>query len=372
MLVTIGDTIRVMEKFAPFYLSEEWDNVGLQVGQRDWPVRTIWVALDPTLDVVTAACHQKVDLLITHHPLIFKPLKCVDFNTGVGSVIKMAISHRLAVYTAHTNLDSAAGGANEVLAKKIGLRNLKVLGDSKEPKTCKLVFFAPAEYEQQLLRTLFEAKALKIRRYPCRSTGKDIGNESGLKLLANPIVQKSRRIDFADEIRIESVVLRKDLKHILEYVRKDNLRVSLTVEVYPLLSSEYKEGLGRVGELDEATRLEALALTIKKELGLKWVKVAGKPDLPINKAAVCTGSGSGLLNQFILSEAQVYISGDLRYHDARSVEAAGLGLIDIGHFASEHLIVETLVKRLQRVFSKQGIDVMVEACEFENDPFTVI
>jgi dinuclear metal center YbgI/SA1388 family protein len=372
MLVTIGDTIRVMEKFAPFYLSEEWDNVGLQVGQRDWPVRTIWVALDPTLDVVTAACHQKVDLLITHHPLIFKPLKCVDFNTGVGSVIKMAISHRLAVYTAHTNLDSAAGGANEVLAKRIGLRNLTVLGDSKEPKTCKLVFYAPAEYEQQLLRTLFEAKALKIRRYPCRSTGKDIGNESGLELLANPILQKSCRIDFADEIRIESVVLRKDLKHIVEYVRKDHLRVSLTVEVYPLLSSEYKEGLGRVGELDEATRLEALALTIKKELGLKWVKVAGKPDLPINKAAVCTGSGSGLLNQFILSEAQVYISGDLRYHDARSVEAASLGLIDIGHFASEHLIVETLVKRLQRVFSKQGIDVMVEACEFENDPFTVI
>ncbi len=372
MSVTIGDTIGLMEKIAPFYLSEKWDNVGLQVGHRDWPVRSVWVALDPTLEVVTAACRQNVNLLITHHPLIFEPLKFVDLNTPVGSIIQMAVSHQLALYAAHTNLDSAAGGVNEVLAEKIGLKNLTVLGDSKGPQTCKLIFYSSVEYEPQILRSLSDAKAEKIRRYPCRSIGEDDADESGLEHATNRGTPKMSGFNSTEEIRIESIVPRKNLKHVIEHVRKNHRHYPLAIEVYSLLPSQYQEGLGRVGELDEATHLTALAQKIKKTLRLKWVKVAGKPDLPVKKAAVCAGSGSSLLHNFFLSGAQVYISGDLRYHDAKAIEAADLGIIDIGHFASEHLIIETLAKRFRRVLSENGIDVKVEACGFESDPFTLI
>ncbi len=268
MPATIADIIKTMETLAPFCLAEEWDNVGLQVGQMDWPVRTVWIALDPAPDVVAAACSNGVDLLITHHPLIFNPLRSIDFSTPVGSIIHMAGEHRTGIFAAHTNLDNATGGINDVLAYRIGLNNLKVLANARGP--------------------------------------------------------------------------------------------------------EDSQGLGRVGELDKSKELASFALTIKEKLGLKFVKVAGKPDLLVNKVAVCTGSGSSLMDNFFSSGAQVYISGDLRYHDARATEAANLGLIDIGHFASEHLIVDILAERLGKILLETGIDVKVEAYKLENDPFVIL
>jgi dinuclear metal center YbgI/SA1388 family protein len=266
MIAKISDITSLMECFAPLSLAEEWDNAGLQVGHKDWPVRKILVALDPALDVVAAACKNDVDLLITHHPLIFKPLKSIDFSTPVGSVIQMAVLHKMAVFAAHSNLDSAADGVNDVLARRIGIKNLKVLG-------------------------------------ACKENG---------------------------------------------------------------------QGLGRIGELEESTDLFALALKIKKNLGLKSVKVVGKPELEVKKVAVCSGSGSGMMEDFFSSGAQVYISGDLRYHDARNVEAANLALVDIGHFESEHLIVGVLQKRLQKELSATGFEIKVEACGLENSPFIML
>jgi len=287
MVATLADVLEVMKSFVPSYLAEKWDNVGLQVGQKDWPVRTIWVALDPLPDVVAAACRQDIDLLFTHHPLIFQPLRSIDFGTAVGSIIQMAAEHRTAIFSAHTNLDSAAGGINDVLAGRIGLKNLKVLGKTIAPENYKLVVHVPVDHEKKLL-------------------------------------------------------------------------------------SENRQGPGRVGELDRPMELASFARLIKERLEIKSVQMAGKPDLPVAKAAVCSGSGSGLMNDFFSSGAQVYISGDLRYHDARAVEAANRGLIDIGHFASEHLIVDVLAERLGKVLAETGIDVTIEACGLEKDPFVIL
>ena len=276
MTATVADIIKVMETMAPLRLAEEWDNVGLQVGQLDWPVRSIWVALDPLYDVVDGACRNGVDLLITHHPLIFNPLRCINFDTPVGSVIQAAAGSKLAIFTAHTNFDSATDGINDVLAFRIGLTDLKVL----------------------------------------------------------------KRGDYPDE---DSAT---------DYIQK--------------------QGLGRVGELEETMELLPLALALKEKLGLKYVKVAGKPDLPVRRVAVCSGSGSSLMKDFYSSGAQVFISGDLRYHDAREAEALNLGLIDMGHFASEYLVVEVLAKRLDKILAADGKDIKVEACRLENDPFLVL
>ncbi|MBW2010938.1 MAG: Nif3-like dinuclear metal center hexameric protein, partial [Deltaproteobacteria bacterium] len=132
------------------------------------------------------------------------------------------------------------------------------------------------------------------------------------------------------------------------------------------------QGLGRIGELEKSTDLFSFALEIKKNLGLKSVKVAGEPGLKIKKVAVCSGSGSGMMEYFFSSGAQVYISGDLKYHDARDVEAVNLGLIDIGHFESERLIVGVLQKRLQKELSESGFTIKVEACGLEKNPFIVL
>ena len=264
MLATIGDIIQAMETLAPSDLAEPWDNVGLQVGQRDWPVRTVWVALDPSFDVVTGACEKGIELLITHHPLIFQPLKFIDFSTPIGAIIHRVVQYRLGLFTSHTNLDNAADGINDVLATRIGLKNLQVLTSANE------------------------------------------------------------------------------------------------------------QGPGRLGTLEQSLTLTSFARMIKERLELKSVKIAGRSDLPVNKAVVCAGSGSSLLNHFLLSGAQVYVSGDLRYHDARAVEDANKGLIDIGHFASEHLMVAILARRLQKILSEKGMDIIIEACGLETDPFMII
>ncbi|QTA85063.1 Nif3-like dinuclear metal center hexameric protein [Desulfonema magnum] len=376
MAETLADIIRIMEQVAPSHLAEDWDNSGLQVGKKDWPVKTIWVSLDPGPDVVAHACKNNADLLITHHPLIFKPLKSVDFSTPTGSVVHMASQHHLAIFSAHTNLDSATGGVNDVLASEIGLKNTKVLQKAEEPEICKLVIYVPAEYEQKVSDALFETKAGRIGEYSCcsfRNKGKGTFRPNDL---AKPFIGKPGEISLTDEIRMEVVVSRNDLINVIEHVREKHPYETMAYDVYPLRSDlpdfQNLAGLGRIGELDKEMSLTSFALKIKKQLKLNSLKISGKPDMPVHKAAVCTGSGSGLMKAFFLSGAQVYISGDLRYHDAREAEAAGLGLIDIGHFASEHLIVEPLAEQLRKILSETGADVKVEAYLLENDPFLIV
>lgn len=271
MKATVGDIIRLMAQLAPPRLAEQWDNVGLQLGDPNWPVQRVWVALDPLADVVAEACNRNVDMLITHHPMFFKPLKTIDCSTFEGSLILKALTHRLSIFSAHTNLDSAQGGINEVLCRRIGLVNLSVL---------------------------------------------------------RPV--------------------------------NDN----------PELTA--KEGLGRVGELLEPIPFQHFAERVKKNLNLSSIRYSGVNNLDITKVAVCSGSGASLINEFLASDAQVYVSGDFKYHDARLVEAHQRLIMDIGHFPSEHIMVDVLARHLANLVKEQNLDATVEACGLETDPFKII
>ncbi len=266
--VCVADIIDWMESIAPADLAEDWDNVGLQIGSVKQAVHKIRVALDPLGTVIDAAVAEGVDLLITHHPLILRPLTHVDLESPAGRSIAAAIKGRLTIFSAHTNLDSAATGINAMLAQRIGITNPECL-------------------------------------LPCPGGGSSLG-------------------------------------------------------------------LGRIGRLETPQRVEDLARRIKDRLQLPFVKVAGNMDVIASKAAVCSGSGSSLLDAFLASDAQVYISGDMRYHNARDVEAAGRALIDIGHFSSEHIVVEDLVARLQKTAATAGWAVQVEACSREHEPFVSV
>ncbi|MGD8764226.1 MAG: Nif3-like dinuclear metal center hexameric protein [Desulfobacteraceae bacterium] len=281
MAAKVSDIVQVMEIIAPTHLAEEWDNVGLQIGDHHWPVKTLAVALDPSLQTVEESHNKNADMLITHHPLLFRPLTAIHFHTPIGSIIQRAVQYQMAIFAAHTNLDKTEDGLNDLFARRIGLQNLKVLQIS-----------SVSEDTRQTVNTT--------------------------------------------------------------------------------LGLERVQGIGRVGDVKQAVELQSLAANIKKELNLQKVKFAGKPDLVITKAAVCTGSGSEVLKSFFASGAQVYISGDLKYHDARDIEAAGLGIIDIGHFASEHIVVAELAKRLETILVQRRLEVDVFACEIEEDPFVMI
>ena len=266
-----ADIIGVLEAWAPPTLAEEWDNCGLQVGSRKWPVKKIWVALDPLPEVVRTAAERHVDMLITHHPLLFTPLRSVDVESAVGKTIETALAAKMSIYSAHTNLDSAAGGLNHMLAEMIGLSDLTPL------------------------------------------VAADGGSDRSV----------------ADEV----------------------------------------VGMGRIGQLPHAMPLGELAQVVKTRFDLQAVKIVGDPQTVIRRAAVCSGAGSSLLDAFLSSDAEVYLTGDLRYHDARRVEDAGRVMIDLGHFASEHIFIDKWVAQLRQYAGREGWNVEIEACGIEKDPF---
>jgi dinuclear metal center YbgI/SA1388 family protein len=270
MANALSNIIQILEEIAPPVLAEDWDNVGLQIGDARSEVRSIWVALDPSLDVVTAACEAEVDLLVTHHPLFFRPLRRIDVQSPLGEIIEMAIRHHVAVYSMHTNLDATRDGLNDWLARRLGLRRLR------------------------------------------------------------PLASIDRTAH-----------------------RQHN-------------------GIGRVGTLAGTMTLKDLALDVKQRLNIGGIRIAGNTKLRVKRVALSTGSGGSLLDHFLASNAEVFISGDLRYHEARDIEAARRGLIDIGHFQSEHLITVELVQRLRRALGGCDPQIRVEACCLEKDPFILV
>ncbi len=271
----VYDIARIMEQIAPASLAEEWDNCGLQVGAYHWRVDKIWVALDPLIEVVEAAGRNDVSLVITHHPLIFKGLKRIDIDSFEGKVIASALRSQTAVYAAHTNLDSAVDGINDVLATRMGLQNTEPL-------------LASTQYD---------------------------GNDG-----------------------------------------------DGTAQV----------GLGRIGKVPSPMSVRAWTKALKRRLGLEQVKVAGNLDRVVQRVALCSGSGSSLMDRFLSTDADVYVSGDLRYHDARIVEDSGRAFVDIGHFASEHLMIDALVSKLKAAVEKSRWNILVEPCSIESDPFSIL
>ena len=367
---TVSDIVKIMETIAPSELAEEWDNIGLMAGKLDWPVSSIRVALDPTIDVVENS--KEFDLVVTHHPLIFNPLKNVDFSSPIGSVIYAAALNKTAVFSAHTNLDSASGGVNDVLASRIGLENIDGLRVGNRADKYKLVVFAPIDSEQNVLDAVFKTKAGRIGAYSCctyRTIGKGTFKPDSE---AKPYIGSVGEVSHVDELRIEVIVDGRNLKQTIRRINAAHPYETMAYDIYPLGDAGIRPGIGRVGELSKPMELCEFAAHIRDRLGLENVKVAGNPGLSVKKAAVCSGSGSSLMNSFFSSGAQVYITGDLRFHDAKSCLAKGLGLIDIGHFASEIIIVKDLAGRLAKAAADAGWDVVVDGYGLEREPFTVI
>ena len=368
----VRDVARAMAEIAPAHLAESWDNVGLQVGDGRWIVRRVRVALDPLPEVVEQACDDGVDMLVTHHPLIFRPLKSLDFSTPAGRIVRMALEHRLAVFSAHTNLDSARGGINDYLCGVLGLKNTRPLAPAQEQARCKVVVFVPTKHQARVLDTLCSSGAGRIGAYDCCSFRCEGRGAFRPGPDADPYLGERGEATEMDEVRIEAVVAQRDVERILKALNSVHPYETPACDVYRLEPAGSDVGLGRVGELETPEPLESFASRAKSALGLSSVAIVGEASMAVETAAVCSGSGSGLMKEFFASGADVYISGDLHYHDARDAETRKKGLMDIGHFGSERVVADFLVDSLGAAMEKMGLDVVVDACRMERDPFRIV
>lgn len=374
MGITVSHVIQILDGIAPPYLAESWDNPGLQLGDRSWPVHKIVLALDASTHVVSAACKEKADLLVTHHPLIFKPLRSIDLDTHVGKIVHMCMTNKMAIFAAHTNYDSVSGGVNDILARKIGLDQVRPLSPSSatRPASYKFVVFVPVEYQEKVREALFNSGCGHIGNYSgCSFSVKGCGTfypEKG----SMPFFGHPESLNKVDEVRIEALVPRESIAETIKNIKMVHPYETVAYDLYPLYSGANTEGLGRVGYLSEPFSFDAFVAMIKNRLNISTAKVTGRSDQIVERVALCSGGGSSLINHFIQSGADCYVSGDLHYHDATLIEEQGKLLVDIGHFPSEQVALDALKHQLKSIFSEREMPIEIECCDLEKDPFRYI
>ncbi len=356
---------------APVALAEAWDNPGLQVGDPTAEITRIMVALDPAADVINSAIASSCQLLVTHHPLIFKPLKSISTANTQGNLIHAAIKGGLSLISMHTNYDIATGGLNDLLACKIGLFECTPLQISTTRELVKLVVFVPASHLENVRRALFPYLQSQGNYRDCSFAASGEGTFLPLDG-ADPFIGTVGKQQKVSEERLELLVERSNLPRAIKALLASHPYEEPAYDLYPLINEGEKLGLGRVGRLSEAVTLADYAGQIREILSAPGLRYVGYPLARISKVALCSGSGASLLREAARAGADVLVTGDIKYHDARDAQDLGISLIDAGHFPTEIIMVNEMVDRLSQALAETGCrECQVLPCRMESDPFKI-
>ncbi|MCW7755190.1 Nif3-like dinuclear metal center hexameric protein [Desulfobotulus sp. H1] len=335
----------LMSDMAPENLAESWDPVGLQIGHRLQSVRRIGVALDATFEIVSESIREGVDFLIVHHPLFLRPMKRLDLESPSGMVVDAAVRNGLSIYAAHTNLDSAVGGLNNALGERIGLKDMSVLGKNIKNEEFLLHAVVPFSVQDRVHSILGEV-ADGIAWW--RGMGEE--NESC-------VVRCRLASGRVGGVRTKISSLSADAR----------------TDIIPAGEIPGKEGLGRIGRIDRAISLKNFACEVKKALMLSHVRTVGNPEAMLERVALCTGSGGGMIKDAIAMGADVLLTGDIKYHEAMEALEHGLCLVDAGHFGTERMMVDLVAEYLtEALAARQHGNISVMPLISQKDPFCVV
>ncbi len=344
----IKEIIKVIEEIAPLSFQESYDNAGMQVGSPEQEVESVLLTLDITEEVLQEAAQKKAGLIISHHPLIFGGIKKLTGKTSSERIVIEAIKNNIAVYSAHTNLDSSWNGVNIKLAEKIGLTNISVLKPVSGTLK-KLVTFVPVEHADKVRKSLFDAGAGYIGNYDSCSYNIDGSGTFRGSDETNPFVGKKGELHTEPETRIETVFPRHLKNVILSALFKNHPYEEVAYDIYPLDNFYNRQGMGAVGEfVSPMDEMEFMAM-IKSKLNCAFLRHSPLTGKEIKKVAVCGGSGAFLLPDALALDAHAFLTGDIKYHSFSEPENRLL-LVDAGHFETEHHSVEIFYDLLKRNF----------------------
>lgn len=344
----IKEIVSALERFAPLPLQDGFDNAGLQIGLTDAETTGALLCLDVTEPVLDEAIAAGYNLVISHHPLIFKGYKSITGKDYVERCILKAIKNDIAIYSAHTNLDNAPGGVNFKIAKKIGLTNVRIL-DEKENSLVKLVTFVPSAHAETVRKALFDAGCGNIGNYDSCSYNLEGEGTFRAQEGTRPFCGTIGELHRETEVRIETILPIYKKGEVIRALIAAHPYEEPAYDVYPLQNSWSQAGSGVIGELaTPETELEFLK-RIKKtfEVGcLKHNKLSGRL---IQKVALCGGAGAFLIPQAVCSGADVFITGEIKYHDYFGRENDIL-LAEIGHYESEQYTKEIFYSIIRDLF----------------------
>lgn len=345
MTVKVKDIINRLEELAPLSGAENWDNPGLMTGSFDNAVKTVMIALDVTPDVVEQAVKQNAQMIVAHHPLIFDPIKTLAEEGWHSKMLAAIIRAGISVYSSHTNLDSAAGGVNDVLAQKLGLKDIKMLTVSSYEPLYKIAVFVPADYAEKVRTAMTGVGAGHIGAYSDCTFA--TGGTGTFRPLAgtDPFIGRKGRLEKVNEVRLETVAKDTDMEKIVAAMLKAHPYEEVAYDIYELKNKLSRAGLGRIGTLASSVTTRQLAEAVKNSLKAQALTYtdAGRN---IKKVAVCGGAGADFLDIALKNGADAFVTGDVKYHTAQKALLEGISLIDAGHQATEMPVLEMLAKLL--------------------------
>ncbi|MHC4260683.1 MAG: Nif3-like dinuclear metal center hexameric protein [Planctomycetota bacterium] len=364
----VKDIAVQIEKTVPLELAQDWDNVGLLIGDKRQSVKHILLTIDVTKDVLTEAKKLRTELIISYHPVIWDGLKKITAD-GPTSVVHDLIRSGIAVFSIHTALDSAIGGVNDGLAETVGIRDAKPIGDyvdSPAGDNYKLVVFIPIKLVPKVSNAIFAAGAGAISNYShCSFQAKGTGSFLPLEG-AKPAIGKKGKVEKVEEVRFETIVPAEKLDAAIAAMKKAHPYETPAFDCYRLYNEQNSFGLGRIGKLDKPARVNKIIERIKKHTGARAIGVVGDEKRLIKTAAVCAGSCGKIINSVIAAKAHLYVTGELKHHHALAAQEAGLTCICLSHSVSERFILKKFAKELQKRLKQ----VTIRISKRDADPFT--
>lgn len=344
--IQIKDITRALEAWAPKATQQSYDNVGLQVGDPYQEVEQCLIALDLTPAVIQEARETKANLIITHHPLIFRPLKSVETTRWHGALIHELIRHGIALYCIHTNLDAAYDGVSFALAEQLGLQEISFLRPTPDAMV-KLVTFVPRSHLAPVRDALKQAGAGHLGEYEgCSFVTEGTGYFTP-GTAANPTIGTAGgQEEQVEEAKLEIELPGWLLSRATEALTNAHPYEEVAYDVFPMKKADTRTGMGAVGLLPEETTLQSFLEKVSVTLSSPSAQFVGDPNAKIKRVAVCGGSGSDLIGDAMARSADVYLTADVTYHRFFEVlDTQGhprMALINIGHYETE-ACTETLL-----------------------------
>jgi len=357
-----------METLAPTKHAESWDNVGLLVGDPQQKLSKVLLTIDYTHAVAIEAKDNNCDAVIAYHPPIFEALKRVA-SSGPTDLVFDAIRRGVGIYSPHTALDVAPGGTNDMLADALmltGTRPLKVIPTNA--REYKLVTFVPRDALERVSQALFKSGAGRIGKYSHCSfrsdgTGTFFGEEG-----TNPAVGESGSLETADEVRIETILPIEKLEPVLSALKQSHPYETPAFDLLTLAAVPEGVGMGRVGKIPGDATVEMLINHLKRELEISHVLIAGDTGKLAKRAAVCAGACGNLLDHAIAAKVDLYVTGEMRHHDALKAVHAGVTVVCTLHSNSERAVLKRLAENLRKLLP----GLQTHLSQQDRDPFSIL
>jgi len=362
----VKDIAEKIEKLVPLRLALDWDNVGLLIGDAERQVKNVLLTIDITNEVLSEARKLKTDLIISYHPVIWDGLKRIT-SAGAGSMVFELIRSNIAVFSVHTALDIVEGGVNDDLAEIVGISDGKPIGDFVEASgdMYKLVVFIPVDSAQKVANAIFQTGAGLMGNYShCGFTAQGQGSFLPLEG-AKPAIGKKGKLEKVSEMRFETIVPAEKLNGAITAMKKAHPYEMPAFDCFKLYNEHGKFGLGRIGKLKKPAPLSKIITKIQKQTGAKTIGIVGKDKRLVKTAAVCAGYCGKIINQVIAAKADLYLTGELKHHQALAAQQANVTCLCLGHSVSERFMLKKFTNRLKITLGKINIRISKK----DKDPF---